>query len=253
MPYCKTQGIVLKIRDYSETSQLVWLLTRDYGKIHGLAKGARRPKKGLENGFDLLNLCGLVFLRKDTTSLHLLTEWQVRETFQPLRRRLDRLYAALYMAELILELVQESEEDEEIFVRLVESLGHLADGHDSEMVLFRFELGLLAALGLAPETSQCAHCRQRLGARSRFDPESGGALCAVCAEGRPAAVRVSAGALATMTRLADATTRARLTISAQMRAEIRGALGDYLTRTIGRPPRMLKYVSALSQQEAKAR
>ncbi len=38
----KIQALVLDVREYRETSFLVSLLTREYGHVHGVAKGARR-------------------------------------------------------------------------------------------------------------------------------------------------------------------------------------------------------------------
>ena len=39
----KTDAIVIRLVDFSETSCVVTLFSRDYGKIAALAKGARRP------------------------------------------------------------------------------------------------------------------------------------------------------------------------------------------------------------------
>jgi DNA repair protein RecO (recombination protein O) len=47
MPQIETQALVLEVRDYSETSLLVQLLTRDRGRLGALAKGARRAKSDL--------------------------------------------------------------------------------------------------------------------------------------------------------------------------------------------------------------
>ena len=40
----KTTAIVLRTVEFSETSLVVTLFTREFGKIGALAKGARRPK-----------------------------------------------------------------------------------------------------------------------------------------------------------------------------------------------------------------
>ena len=40
----KTLALVFRAVEFSETSSVVTLFTRDFGKIRGLAKGARRPK-----------------------------------------------------------------------------------------------------------------------------------------------------------------------------------------------------------------
>ena len=52
----KSLALVLRVFDYSETSQVVHLYARELGKIHGIAKGSKRPaSKGTVSGpLDLL-------------------------------------------------------------------------------------------------------------------------------------------------------------------------------------------------------
>ncbi len=59
----KTLALVLRVVEFSETSLIVTLFTRDFGKVRGLAKGARRPKGPFESALDLRSLCRIVFLR----------------------------------------------------------------------------------------------------------------------------------------------------------------------------------------------
>ena len=40
----RTRAFVLRRVDFSETSQVVHLYTLDGGKVHGIAKGAKRRK-----------------------------------------------------------------------------------------------------------------------------------------------------------------------------------------------------------------
>ena len=40
----KTEGIVIRQADFSESSRVVTFFTRDFGKISALAKGAKRLK-----------------------------------------------------------------------------------------------------------------------------------------------------------------------------------------------------------------
>ena len=60
----KSSAIVLRLVEFSETSLIVTLFTRDFGKVTALAKGARRPKGPFEAALDLLSLTRIVFLRK---------------------------------------------------------------------------------------------------------------------------------------------------------------------------------------------
>ena len=86
MPSEKTLAIVLRVIDFSESSCVVHLFTRDFGKIGGLAKGARRPKSPFEAALDLLAVCRIVFLHKSSESLDLLTEAKLERRFRAATR-----------------------------------------------------------------------------------------------------------------------------------------------------------------------
>ena len=97
----KSDAIVIRQVDFSETSKVVTLFTRDMGKISAMAKGARRLKGPFDAALDLLAVCRIVFLRKSASSLDLLTEAQLIKRFRPNDRDLTRHYGGYYVAELL--------------------------------------------------------------------------------------------------------------------------------------------------------
>lgn len=137
----KTTGLVIKCKDYSETSQLVWLYTRDFGKIKVIAKGSRKKSK-----IDLFNLCEFEFYRS-RGELHTLGEYYVSETFDNIRRDLHRLAVASYMAELINVFTGLEDPSSEIYSLLVSVFKQLADGKDSRLIRRSFETKLTQCLG----------------------------------------------------------------------------------------------------------
>src|SRR5215470_5833608 len=101
MPAEKALGLVVRTYDWSETSRIATMFTREFGKVRVLAKGGRRLKSNFEVALDLLTVCRIVLIRKSSGSLDLLTEAQVAERFPELRTNLPALYAAYYVAELL--------------------------------------------------------------------------------------------------------------------------------------------------------
>src|SRR6202165_5529329 len=101
MPSEKALALVLKTTDWRETSRIATLWTREFGKVRALAKGGRRLKSSFESALDLLTVCRIVFIRKSSDSLDLLTEAQVVRRYPRLRTDLGALYAAYYVAELL--------------------------------------------------------------------------------------------------------------------------------------------------------
>ena len=58
----KSQAIIIRLVEFSESSCVVTMFTRDFGKIGALAKGARRPKSPFESALDLLALLSLIHI-----------------------------------------------------------------------------------------------------------------------------------------------------------------------------------------------
>src|SRR6516162_3121466 len=126
-------ALVLRTTDWSETSRIATLWTRELGKVRVLAKGGRRLKSNFESALDLLTVCSIVLLRKSSGSLDLLTEAQVLRGFPQLRTNLEALYAGYYLAEL---------------------LSDWTEDYDPHPVLFDEALAALRAFGAAHEVSE---------------------------------------------------------------------------------------------------
>src|SRR4030095_7215200 len=94
-------AIVVRGTDWSETSRITTLFTREFGKVRALAKGGRRLKSNFDVAFDLLTVCQIMFIRKAHGGLDLLTEARMEEQFPALRQNLQALYAGDYVAELL--------------------------------------------------------------------------------------------------------------------------------------------------------
>ena len=127
----KAHALVLRTTDWSETSRIATLWTREFGKVHALAKGGRRLKSNFESALDLLTVCSIVFLRKSSGSLDLLTEAQVVQRFPRLRADLGALYAAYYVAELLADWTEDYDPHPPLFDAAVETLRGLGSPSDT--------------------------------------------------------------------------------------------------------------------------
>ena len=249
MPTEKATAIVLRTVEFSETSLVVTLFTREFGKLGALAKGARRPKNPFESALDLLALCRIVFLHKSSEALDLVTEAKLLRRFRPAGRDLFGLYAGYYVAELLGELTDEDDPHPELFDLAEETLQALAAGDAVPRQIVRFELGALRLLGHMPALEQCAECGTPVATTGRvaFGQLQGGVLCPKCRAGKRAVIAVSAGVLRTMAQLADPGSQSwqRIAIDPPTLGELRGVLNHYLVNLLGRKPRMHQYLGAL--------
>ncbi len=250
--YCKTSGVVLRIAEYSESSQIITLWTKDFGKLQGIAKGARRQKGGGGAGMDLLNLCEIVFAKKPSPALNIIASWQVADDFRGLRSDLNRLYAAMYVAEFVSRATDEGDAEPGIFRLLVSFLRALDKGTNVYPALLRFEILLLEAVGLAPHTDGCVACGKELARRpsggpdkaARFSPGAGGALCWNCSHGHADAVAASLDTLNAMELLsAKRTPSSQLNLSGGTILQVRLLLDEHIAYHLGRPLEMRKHVN----------
>jgi len=249
MPAEKADAIVLRTVEFMETSLVVTLFTREFGKIGALAKGARRPKGPFESALDVLALCRIVFLHKSSEVLDLLTEAKLLRRFRPAGKDLSSLYAGYYVAELLGELTQEDDPHPELFDLADETLEALAAGEPVCRRVIRFELGTLRLLGHIPSLDRCVECGTpvEVAGRVAFGQLDGGVLCRDCRIGRKQVVSITAGALRTMAQLADPQSRhwQRIEIDPRTLGETRGVLNHYLSHLLGRKPRMHEYLGQL--------
>ena len=123
----KAVALVVRGTDWSETSRITTLFTREFGKVRALAKGGRRLKSSFDVAFDLLTVCHVVFIRKAHGGLDLLTEAQMAERFPALRRNLPALYAGYYVAELLSDGTQDYDPHPPLFDAALATLRGLGE------------------------------------------------------------------------------------------------------------------------------
>jgi DNA repair protein RecO (recombination protein O) len=246
----KALAIVLRTTDWSETSRIATLWTSEFGKVRVLAKGGRRLKSNFESALDLLTLCSIVFLRKSSGGLDLLTEAQVVERFPRLRSNLPALYAAYYVAELLSDWTEDFDPHPVLFEEACATLRSLgSDGVVTGPRLARFELVLFQELGYRPALTACAVCDGPLEAaaaeqRLAFSPAAGGVLCPRCRPKQRDARALSAGAWRALRAWSESGDAWQGTWDPAARAEVRQILNQYVTYLMGRRPRLLPYLGS---------
>ena len=192
----KSIAIILRVTEYSETSCIVNLLTRDFGRIGAIAKGARRPKSPFNAAIDVLAVCQVVFINKPS-ALSILTEAKLERRFRSSETDLKRLYAGYYVIELLRTLTDEGDPVPELFDLTREMLVQLDEGDFSENelnhLLLQFELSMLDLLGQLPMLTRCVSCgrEKTMLSEVNFGLNAGGVLCQTCRRGKPNVVQVS--------------------------------------------------------------
>jgi len=149
-------GFVLHAYPWRETSLIVEVLTRDFGRVALVARGAKRPTsqfRGL-----LAPFCPLALSWSGRNEVKSLVRAEWCGGLAPLRG--DSLLAAFYLNELLVRLVARGDPHEGLFSSYVDALHALAGdangGADRQAALRGFELDLLRETGYAPAFDRCS-------------------------------------------------------------------------------------------------
>ncbi|MBB6429936.1 DNA repair protein RecO [Algisphaera agarilytica] len=189
MPRFKDQAICIRDLDWSESSQVVVLLTETRGKVRGLAKGSKRQSPSsiqrFSGGIELLTAGQVIATSRPSSELASITEWDLQQDHFALRRDLRAQRVAMYAADLCHAMLADLDPHPESF-RLLRDLLVALCGGDSmraeartpgvEGALLRFQWGLLADCGYKPELTRDVRRDEELATVKTytFDPVAGG-------------------------------------------------------------------------------
>ena len=184
MPRFKDQAVCIRDIDWSETSQVVALFTREHGKVRGLAKGSKRTSPGAiarySGGIDLLTRGEVVATTKPSTDLATITEWDLQDPFRHLHTDLRAHRLSMYAADFVAALTMDHDPHPKVFEGLVwflQTLGTENARPHAAAALLRFQWDVLADCGFKPELDRDVVTGQSLQATENmlmFDPRAGG-------------------------------------------------------------------------------
>jgi DNA repair protein RecO (recombination protein O) len=206
VPPLLEHALVLRTVEFSENSQVVHALTLEEGRVHGIAKGARRLNSAFHGGLDALTLGALgLYPRKPGAGLRTLASFRVETNFPGLRRSLPSFDAAEHVRALVLAFAREEQESPDLFELTVSALRliEVADAVSAPAVALGFEAMLLHVAGFFPEVTRCVRCDReaRNVHTTRLSALRGGLLCRRCRGEDPGAPEIDGRTVAALVTL----------------------------------------------------
>ena len=245
--YVQTEALVLKTVDFSETSLVLTLFSRDCGKIRALAKGGRRIKGPFESALDLMSHVLVTYIPKRGDALDLLTESKLVRRFRPTQANFGGMYAGFYLIELLNEMTIEQEPMPELFDVAVDALSQLIDGKAVMPVLMRFEWQLLELAGHFPLLDGCVLCGDEIDlsqSRIAFGHLDGGVVCPRCRVGAKQVSMITPGLVRAIEQLRDSDDAESVFDSTQQ-GPMRALLNQYISHLIDKRPVMFGYLGKM--------
>jgi DNA repair protein RecO (recombination protein O) len=198
MPPLVTEAVVLHAFDYSETSRILRLATRDAGLVSVLARGARRSRSRFGSALDLFAEGTAELYLKEGRDLQTLSAFDLTRARPALAADLDRFTGASVLAELVLRFGAPEQAGASLYDTLAGALDQISaaplGGAASASLAGAWRL--VAALGFAPSLDACAACHAAVppSLDAPFSHDAGGVLCAACGRLSPGGRLVPAAA-----------------------------------------------------------
>jgi len=157
-------AFVLHSYPFKETSLVVELFTRDFGRVAVVAKGARRPKSSLRGV--LLAFQPVLVSWSGKGELYTLIRAEWHGAYQPLKGL--PLICGFYLNELLLKLLPRHDAHEGLFGTYARTLDALDPECDPAGVLRGFEKELLRELGYAMTLDREVESGHPIAAEQRY-------------------------------------------------------------------------------------
>jgi len=191
----KTDGIILRRYPLRETSLLLILYTKDFGKVKGVIKGIRGPRAQFGSFPEILTLNRIVFYEGKKRDFFYISQCDLIDLFGNIRSDLVRTGYASYIIELTEAVAPFNDKNEDLFTLLFNSLKLLCTSGSAKRVARIFEIKLLLILGLMPAMNSCIQCGKKPEPGVKFSVKLGGLICKGCSANDKAALEVLPGTI----------------------------------------------------------
>jgi DNA repair protein RecO (recombination protein O) len=190
-----TTAVVLRTYAFGESDKIVTLLTRDAGKLNGIARGAKRSLRRFGGSLELFSHVRVDLRQRRTAELAFLERAVLVRPWRFLLRSLERYAAASHVIEVADKMTAEREVGDRLYAIVVAALARLDEDEPGPVTLRLFELAALAACGYRYDFTTCAVCRRSRPTDGRGFLGEAGVVCASCVGSAGLSVALSGRAL----------------------------------------------------------
>jgi DNA repair protein RecO (recombination protein O) len=180
----KAEAIVLKSRKYGETSKIINLFTREFGKLSVMAKGARSKNNRFGSSLEPLSHISIVFYNYENREMQYITQSSLINFFSGIRNNPSKMMYALPVLEIINNVIHSDEQNEDFFDLVINVIKYLNESKDNyNNFLLYFELHLASQFGFHPNFNNCEFCGMEAtdpDISYAFNIEKGCIICGDC-------------------------------------------------------------------------
>jgi len=225
----EVEGIIIDEKSYSETSKLLYIITKEHGLISVISKGCKNIKSSLRNVSSRLTYANFIIHYKEG-KLSTLKEASIINSFKNIKKDINKISYSAYLLELSGGVIKQNN-NPFIFENLKNALIKIDEGYDPLVIMNIVELKFLDYLGVMPIIDECSLCGKKTGIVT-LSSYRGGYVCDKCYTNE---IKVSDKTikLIRMFYYVDIAKITKLDVSKQSKYEINKFLDDYYSRYTG--------------------
>lgn len=243
MEIVKVKGIIISETPYSETSKIINVITKEYGILGIIAKGAKSLKSKLRSVSTKLTY-GYFHIYYKEKGLSTLVSVDVINNLKNIKTDITNMSYVCYILELVNQ-VMKHEYNEEIFNLLEASILKINEKFDAGIITNILELKMLDYLGVRPIIDECAVCGNKTDIVT-ISGDRGGYICKNCIQNEYI-VSDKAIKLIRMFYYVDISKISKLSISSKVKYEIDMFVNSYYDRYTGLYLKSKKFVNDIKK------
>lgn len=152
MPIAKTEAFVLKSMKYGETSKIVTLFTKDFGKLNAIVKGARNYKSKLCGTLESMNYIRAVIYMKESRELQMISSAEYINSFTNIQSNFEKLQASFKIIDILNRSIINSDINKNLFDILLRTISKLNNSEKNlRLYILNFQIELSKILGISPD------------------------------------------------------------------------------------------------------
>ena len=172
----KVEGIILTETNYSESSKILNVLTKEYGLIGMISKGCRKAKSRLRS-VSTKFIYGDFHIYYKEDGLSTLIDVDLKNSFSNIMTSIDKITYLSYIAELTNQVMKQTEEN--LFGLFISAITKIEEDMDPEIITDILEMKYLDVLGITPVIDGCSLCGSDEDIVT-INVDAGGYICKDC-------------------------------------------------------------------------
>ena len=185
-----SEAFLLHKIEYGEADYILSLFTKDFGKISGLAKHAKRSRKRFGGRLEPFVHLRVRF-REKPGGIKFIEDSETIQVFSTIMQDVDLFMYGSFILENVGILLPEEDPNEKMFNLLVETLSALDSNKNPSNVILKFQLSALSLAGYEPNFDVCVLCKNLIEQEGFFSIQRGGIVCNECENNKSNGFRIS--------------------------------------------------------------